>query len=135
MGWFCRWRDALRLSWPTVQARLFDDGGLRSILVLVVAVGSSTRSEDMIGLSVAAGAVVLGILSLTLPEPRSSAERAAGFLLQRLSERGTFRSLALVMLGVGQGASAASYAEHAEALILVLLGAVSAAKPAPKKEG
>ena len=58
--------------------------------------------------------------------------RALAYLRDRLSESGTMRSLVVVIVGVQQGASAASLTDHLVALALVGLGAVSALKPEGK---
>jgi hypothetical protein len=58
--------------------------------------------------------------------------RAFDYLRARLAEPGTMRSLVVVILGVQQGASAASLTDHIVALALVALGAASALKPESK---
>lgn len=54
------------------------------------------------------------------------------YLRDRLAEPGTMRSLVVVIIGVQQGAAAASMTDHIVALALVALGAVSALKPESK---
>jgi hypothetical protein len=58
--------------------------------------------------------------------------RAIAYLHARLQEPGTMRSLVVVIVGIQQGASAASLTDHLVALALVGLGAVSALKPESK---
>jgi hypothetical protein len=58
--------------------------------------------------------------------------RALAYLHARLQEPGTMRSLVVVIVGIQQGASAASLTDHLVALALVGLGAVSALKPESK---
>jgi hypothetical protein len=57
---------------------------------------------------------------------------AVDYLRARLAEPGTMRSLVVVILGVQQGASAASMTDHIVALALVAIGAVSALMPERK---
>ena len=57
---------------------------------------------------------------------------AVDYLRDRLAEPGTMRSLVVVILGVQQGASAASMVDHIVALALVAIGAVSALMPERK---
>lgn len=54
------------------------------------------------------------------------------YLLARLGEPGTMRSLVWVCIGIGSGASASSMTEELVALALVILGGVSALKPESK---
>ena len=59
-------------------------------------------------------------------------KRAAEYLRARLQEPGTLRSLVCVLIGIQQGASAASMVDHIVALGLVGLGTWSALKPEAK---
>lgn len=54
------------------------------------------------------------------------------YLRDRLAEPGTMRSLVVVVVGIQQGASAASLVDHIVALALVAIGAVSALMPERK---
>jgi hypothetical protein len=58
--------------------------------------------------------------------------KALGYIRDRLSEPGTMRSLVVVLIGIQQGASAASMTDALVALALVALGAVSATMPERK---
>jgi hypothetical protein len=140
MSRLTRLRSRTSAAWPTIRARLVDEGGLRSVLLLVLALGSGARAEGVLDAAAPVGALLFGIVSLALPDlqPQGSGGRVASYLLARLSERGTHRSLGALLLGVATGASAVTLIDHAEAVAIVLIGAVSAAKAPsaqPPKEG
>lgn len=128
-----RMRACVVAAWPAIRLRLVDDGGLRSVLLLVLAVGSGARAESLVELAAPVGALGFGLLSLLLPDipPRDARGRVAAYVLARLSERGTHRSLGALLLGLATGASAVTLVDHIEAVAIVVIGAVSAAKPAP----
>lgn len=129
-GLLARWRARLRAAWPAMRDRIFLEGGLRSVLVLVVAIGQGLRADALADAAAPAGALAFGLLSLLMAPPRDADDRVRTFIVARLSEPGTFRSLAVLVLGIGQGVSATTLVESLEAVAILVLGAVSAAQPA-----
>lgn len=134
-GFLARWWGRVRASWPAMRGRLMHEGGLRSVLILVLALGQGARADAM--LDAVAPVVALGCawLSLFMAAPTTRLGRARSFLAERMSEPGTWRSLGALVLGIGAGASAVSMVEHLEAVAVIAIGAISAAQPAtPPKE-
>lgn len=126
-----RWRGRVRAAWPAIRARAVDDGGLRSLLILVLSIGKGASAYDLAEAAAPVAALACGCIAILLPEPQGGAGRARSFLLARLAERGTWRSLGALALGIGMGASAETLADHIAAVGVVVIGAISAARPAP----
>lgn len=115
-------------AWPAMRARLVEDGGLRSVLVLVLALGQGARADGLAEALAPALATAFGLISLVMPPlPANGEGRFVSYLMVRLSARGTWRSLSAVVLALGHGASASDLADHLEVLAVLGLGAVSAA--------
>lgn len=129
-GRMARWRGRMLAAWPAIEGRLLAEGGLRSILILVIALFKGAGAEEMVQAVATGIASLLGIVALLMPPPCTAAQRGRAFLLARLSEPGTLRSVAVVFLGLSTGISAETMAEHLEAVAIVLLGTYSAARPA-----
>lgn len=129
--WWDRLAERARALGPAARRRLIDEGGLRSVLVLVVAMAGGARAQGLVEAAAPVAAMALGVAALLLPAPPATGwGRARSFVVARLSEPGTCRSLALLVLGLGQGWHAGDLVDHAEAVGLVVIGAVSAMQPA-----
>lgn len=126
------WRARFLASWPAIRDRMVADGGIRTLLLLAVALGSGARAESVLEAAAAVLAMAFGALSLVLVPPATAAGSGAwAYLVARLSEPGTYRSLGVLVLAGEMGASAETVVDAIQALAMIALGGISAARTAP----